>query len=90
MVRLGPFKGINKDNKDFFPNFSDFLSKFWSLNFGFPLVLGGFGGYRRLREACRKHFHQMAPLLALGITSYDRKTKKVNEYLINEYLSLSV
>ena len=26
----------------------------------------------------------------LGITSYDRKTKKVNEYLINEYLILSV
>ena len=43
-------------------------------------VLEGFGGARKLREACRKNFHPVAPLKTSVMLSYDLKIKKVNEY----------
>ena len=43
------------------------VSKFWS----FPSILGGPGRFRKLREACRKNFHLVAPLKTSVVTSYD-------------------
>ena len=53
-------------------------------------VFGRFRGYRKVREACRKNFHLVAPLKTSVARFYDKKTKKVHEYLINEYLISSV
>ena len=36
--------------------------------------------FRKLREACRIHFHLVAPNKFFMVPSYDQKTKKVNEY----------
>ena len=41
-----------------------------------PEVFGGPGGFRKLREACRKNFHLVAPLITSVVTSYDRKNPK--------------
>ena len=57
------------------------FSFFGSLNLGFPQGFGGPGGFRKLREACRKNFHLVVPLVTLGVTSYDRKTKTVKDGL---------
>ena len=54
--------------------------KIVSKYFGFPEVVEGFGWFRKLREACRKNFHLVAPLKTGMVTSYDQKKKKVNEY----------
>ena len=58
---------------------------FWSLNFGFPEVLEGPGSFRRVREAETKNLHQFSPKMLQRIPSYDRKTKKVNDYLNHDY-----
>ena len=46
--------------------------------------------FKKLRQACRKNFHLVAPLKNGVVTSYGQKCKKANEYRINEYLTLSV
>ena len=48
--------------------------------FVFPEVFEGFGGFRKLREACGKNFHLISCKSTSVVTSYDQKTKKVNEY----------
>ena len=54
---------------------SDFQSKSlaWSVNFGFPVVLGGPGGFRKLREAGRINFHLSWYLIDSVVPSYDQK-----------------
>ena len=37
-----------------------------------------------------KKIHLVAPLKSFMVTSYDQKNEHLNEYLINEYLILSV
>ena len=51
----GPFKGINKEIKGFFP-----ISciKIIVLKLRFLAFSRGPGGFRELREAGRKHFHR--------------------------------
>ena len=39
-----------------------------------------FRGYRKVREACRKNFHLVAPLKTSVARFYDQKTKKVHDY----------
>ena len=61
---------------NFIDIFLDILvSKFW-----FSSGFWRFGVCRKVREACRKNFHLVAPLITSVVTSYDQKTKKVNEY----------
>ena len=47
---------------------------------GFPEVYVGPERFKKLREACRKNFHLVAPPKTSVVTTYDQKTKKVNEY----------
>ena len=53
--------------------------KFQTLFFGFPQVFLLPSGFKRLREACRKNFHQFSSKTLREIRSYDPKTQKVNE-----------
>ena len=45
----------------------------------------GPGRYREVREAYRIHFHLISSRFDLMARSYDQRTKKVNEYSINDY-----
>ena len=67
--RMAPKKGVNRANKDFFPNFS---LKFRILKLRFLAFSEGPGGFREVREAGRNHFHLSWYLLVPGITSYVR------------------
>ena len=49
-----PKKGVNKANKDFFPNLSEIVRVLKLRFLAFPQ---GPGGFRELREAGRNHFH---------------------------------
>ena len=49
-----PPKGVNKEYKGFFPNFS---LKFWVLKLRFFVFSEGPGGFRELREAYRNRLH---------------------------------
>ena len=40
---------------------------------GFSGLEEGPGGFRKLREACRKNFHLVAPPKTSVVTSYDQK-----------------
>jgi len=68
---IGPPKGINMDKNVVFVIFS---VKNRVLYKRFLAFYGGPGGFRELREACRKHFHGSWYLFEPGVTSYDRKT----------------
>ena len=46
---------------------------------GFPEAFGGPGGFKKLREACRKNFHLVAPLKNSVVTNYDQKNDKIND-----------
>ena len=61
-----PKKMINKANKDLFSMLSQ---KNRSLKRRFLAFLGGPGGFRKLREAYRNHFHLSWYLLVPGIAS---------------------
>ena len=63
---IGPFKGINKEIKGMFP---DFYIKNRVLKLRFSAFSRGYGGFRELREAGRKHFHLSRYLLVPGVTS---------------------
>ena len=67
---IGSFKGINKDNKDFFPNF---YIKFRILKLRLLAFSRGPGGFRELREAGRNHFHLSWYLSDYVVTSYGQK-----------------
>ena len=41
--------------------------------------------FRKVREGAGIHFHRVSSKSEPGRRSYDPKTKKVNEYKINEY-----
>ncbi len=56
----------------------------------FSEVLGGPEGFREVREACRKNFHQFSSNSIRRIPSYDQKTKNVNDKKSNDYLHVSV
>ena len=60
-------------------------SKLWSLNFGFLGFFGGPGGFRKVREVCRKNFPQFSSKSDFLVTSYDQKTK--SSRLLNSRLS---
>ena len=49
-------------------------------HFGFLEVFGGPGGFRKVREACRKIVHLVSSKSDGVVPSYDQKTKKVNEH----------
>ena len=42
----------------------------------FFLATNGPERFKKLREACRKNFHLVAPLKTSVVTSYDQKTNK--------------
>ena len=60
-----------------------FSKKIVSRNLGVPEVFEGFGGFRKLREACGKNFHLFSCKSTSVVTSYDRKTKNVKATTIN-------
>ena len=64
-----PQKGVNKANKDFFPNLSENVRV---LKLRFSAFVEGPGGFREVREAGRNHFQLSWYLLVPGLTSYDR------------------
>ena len=65
-----PQKGINKANKEIFPNLSENVR---GLKLRFLALSEGPGGFRKLREAGRNHFHLSWYLSVPGRTSYDQK-----------------
>ena len=67
---IGPFKGINKNVKGFFP---DFYIKCRVLKLRCSAFSRGYGGFRELREAGRKHFHLSWYMSVSVVTSYDQK-----------------
>ena len=78
------------EKQRFFKMFVDFfeISKF---NFSkFFLATNGPECFEKFREACRKNFHPVAPLKTSVVTSYDQKTKKVNDKKSNDYFNVSV
>ena len=46
--------------------------------------------FKTLREACRKHFHLVAPPKTSVVTSYDQKTPELHDYLHHGYFHVSV
>ena len=62
---------------------------FVSKQLGFPQVYLGPERFKKFREACRNNFHLISCNMDSVLTSYDQKTKKVNEYQISEYDNLS-
>ena len=58
-------------------NLFGFSNFFGPENLGFLQVFGGPGGFRKLREACRKNFHLVAPKKNGVVPSYDQKPKKL-------------
>ena len=68
-LRAGvPQKGIYRANKDLFPNFSRNIR---ALKLRFLAFPGGPGGFRKVREAGRNHFHLSWDLIVIepGITN---------------------
>ena len=63
------------NSRDFFPVFL----KNRSLKVGFSQVFGGPGGFRKVREVNRKNFLQVSSKSHGVVTSYDQKTKKLND-----------
>ena len=53
---------------------------FDSKKLGLPEVYEVTGGFRKIREACRKNFHLVAPLITSVARFYDQNNKQVNEY----------
>ena len=47
-------------------------------------------GFKKLREACRKKIHLVAPLTDLMVPSYDQKTKKIKNHKIDDYFHVGV
>ena len=73
-----PKKGVNKEYKEIFPNFS---LKFQGQKLRFFAFSEGPGGFRELREAGRNHFHLSWYLLVPGVTSYGQKTNKEKQQM---------
>ena len=48
------------------------------------------GGFKKLREVCRKNFHLVAPPKTSVVTSYDQKTSELHDYLHHDYFHVSV
>ena len=67
---IRPFKRINRVNKDFFRNFS---RNFRVLKDWFLAVSQGPGGFRKVREAYRIHFHLSWYLSDSLVKSSDQK-----------------
>ena len=63
---------------------------FRSNKFGFPADWEVPGGFRKLREAWEKNFHQFSCKFIGGIPSYDPKPSEVNDYKSNDYFNVSV
>ncbi len=61
-----------------------------SEHFEFGVVFGGPGGFKKLREACRKNVHQSSSKSEIMGPSYDRKTKLFNDKKSNDYFNVSV
>ena len=59
-----------------------FASIFWSLNFSFSLVLGGPGGFRKVREVKRKNVDQFAQNRSGGFRAMTKNQKKFTTILI--------
>ena len=60
--------------------FPDFSKNFGLKNFGFTEVFGGPEGFRKLREACRKNFHQVSSKSELVRPTNKEKDKKINDF----------
>ncbi len=56
--------------------FDVFSNNFGLRHVGFPEVLGGPGGFRKVREAGRTNFMQISSKTDLMVPSYDQTTKK--------------
>ena len=52
---------------------------------GFPEVFEGFGGFRKLQEACDKNLHIISCKSTSVVTSDDPKNMNVNDYASNDY-----
>ena len=57
---------------------------------GFPGRDPGSSRYREVREAHRNRFHLFSSILVSVARSYDQKSKKVNDYQINDYFNVSI
>ena len=58
--------------------------------FGFSKVLGGLGGFRKVREANRKNYLLFSSKSDLMVPSCDQNTEKVHHYYIHNYQSSSI
>ena len=63
---------VKKLRDNLLEDFSRCLS---SNDFGFPEVFGGLVGFRKLRDACRIHFHLSRYLESFRVPSYDQKPR---------------
>ena len=63
-------------SRDFVSDFSNFASE----QFGFPEVFLDPGRFRKVREACRNHFHLFSSKFIARIPSYDQKPSEVHDY----------
>ena len=77
-----PQKGVNKEFKDLFANLSVNFGVLKRRFLGFP---EGPGGFRKVREAGRNHFHLSWYLLVPGVTSYGQTTNKEKKHQIKTY-----
>ena len=59
--------------------FSGFSENFVPEKFGFSEVFVVPGRFRKVREACRNHFHLFSSKFIARIPSYDPKTEKFYE-----------
>ena len=48
--------------------------------FGYPQVYVGPEGFNQVRKACRNNFHLISCNMDSVVTSYDPKTKHINDY----------
>ena len=51
-----------------------------SEKFGFPEVFVDPGRFRKVREACRNHFHLFSSKFIARISSYDQKPSEVHDH----------
>ena len=70
------------------------IFQFFKMLFSLKLGFSGFwevpGRFKKLREACSKNFHLVAPSKTSVVTSYDQKTSELHDYLHHDYFHVSV
>ena len=70
------FQSVLRSTANSREDFLDFFKISFLTILCFFEVFGRFRGYRKVREACRKNFHLVAPLKTSVARFYDKKNKK--------------